>query len=193
MQISENYCSFTEAILILNNREKNMLDEDESEDRYESEESSDETFYDFGYLIDIAIKREKRAPMEILDSAEITIESGIVGDYRGPKNKNRQITLLSEQQWSEACRELGLKVLPWIARRANLFVRGISFGSEHLGQIIEIGEVILEITGETTPCARMDEAQTGLKTTLAQKWRGGVTCKVIRGGKIKVNDLFILK
>jgi hypothetical protein len=53
-------------------------------------------------LKSIAIKTTTRAPMQERDSAEITIDKGITGDFRGSA-KDRQITILSESAWQKAC------------------------------------------------------------------------------------------
>jgi len=42
----------------------------------------------------------------------------------------------------------------------------------------------LQITRETDPCKRMEEAQSGLMKALAPDWRGGACCRVINGGSI---------
>jgi MOSC domain-containing protein YiiM len=49
-----------------------------------------------------------------------------------------------------------------------------------------LGDAVLEVTGETDPCERMEEAQAGLFQALAPEWRGGVTCRVIANGTIHV-------
>jgi MOSC domain-containing protein YiiM len=51
-----------------------------------------------------------------------------------------------------------------------------------------IGDLILEVTGETKPCFRMEEASPGLRNALNSGWRGGVTCRVLQGGQIRVGD-----
>jgi MOSC domain-containing protein YiiM len=48
--------------------------------------------------------------------------------------------------------------------------------------------VRLEVTAQTTPCARMDETWPGLRRALAPDWRGGVTARVITGGAIALGD-----
>ena len=143
-------------------------------------------------LIGIAAKPIKRGPMQILDRATITTESGLVEDCRSAKMRStkRQVTVLSIHQWKDACEELNT-ILPWYTRRANLCVRGMVFGPSDVGQLLSIlsgdDEVLLEVTGETTPCNRMDEAFMGLKQALTPVWRGGVTCRVVQGGYIHLN------
>ena len=138
-----------------------------------------------GKLLAIAIKDAKRAPMVLKDAAYVTLEKGVEGDHRG-KPGDRQVTVISQDSWNEACRELN-KSLPWTGRRANLLVEGVVL-KEKLGYYLTIGELLLEITGETKPCERMDEFYQGLRTVLIPDWRGGVTCKVIKSGKVKIND-----
>lgn len=127
--------------------------------------------------------------MQLFAFRDISIESGLEGDCRGARNRKnggRQVTVLSEEQWQDACRDLGMQ-LPWQTRRANLCVKGLRFGPENVGMRLAIDMyVVLEITGETTPCSRMEEAHRGLEAVLAKNWRGGVTCRVITEGAIMV-------
>jgi len=153
-----------------------------------------------GSVAGIAIKRAKRAPMIVLTEAVVDEEFGIIGDHRGKPGK-RQVTVLFGKKWRMACVEAcGSHVeecalyIDWRARRANLFVEGIEAGEGDVGKLLHIGnEVVLEITKEITPCERMNEAHPGLEEALKPDWRGGVGCKVIRGGEIKLDDEVCLK
>jgi MOSC domain-containing protein YiiM len=138
-----------------------------------------------GRLIGIARREKKRAPMETLDSAEISTETGVAGDFRGKPGK-RQVTLLSAEAWQEACNELGQDVT-WTTRRSNLLIENINL-PKSAGHIIAIGNVRLKITMEIDPCARMDEQVDGLKKALQPDWRGGIGCEVLEGGSISVGD-----
>jgi MOSC domain-containing protein YiiM len=138
-----------------------------------------------GKLIAIAKATELRAPLQEMESSNITIEAGIDGDARGRK-QDRQVTVLFRESWDDACRELGAE-LPWTTRRANLLVAGIA-APQGAGGKMRIGDVTLEITQETDPCFLMEQAHTGLKAALTPKWRGGVCCKVLSGGRIAVGD-----
>ena len=136
-------------------------------------------------LIGIAITPKILAPMEEIKSAEISIESGIKGDARG-KKRNRQISILFEDDWADACSELGV-VLPWLTRRANLFVSDMR-APQKSGQIITISNVQLEVKLETEPCDLMDKQRQGLQNALSRSWRGGVCCNVLKAGTISVGD-----
>ena len=138
-----------------------------------------------GKLIGIAKVAELRAPLQKMESSNITVEAGIDGDARGRK-LNRQVTVLFRESWEDACRELDVE-LPWTTRRANLLVAGVD-APQSVGGKIRIGDVTLEIMQETEPCMLMERAHTGLKAALTPKWRGGVCCKVLSGGRIAVGD-----
>lgn len=134
-------------------------------------------------LLGIAIKRVKRAPMELLPQVQLSAACGLEGDYRGAPGK-RQVTLLSLAAWQRACAELGV-ALPWQTRRANLLVDDLPL-HETTGALITLGAAVLEVTGETDPCERMEAAHPGLFAALAPQWRGGVTCRVVEGGLLAV-------
>ena len=56
-------------------------------------------------LIGIAITRKIMGKMEEIESAHVSISSGIEGDARG-KKRNRQITILFEDDWYDACKDV---------------------------------------------------------------------------------------
>lgn len=134
----------------------------------------------------IAIKNRPRVAMQVIDSAQVTVANGILGDFRGTQ-QNRQITLLSESAWHKACAEVGFE-LPWTTRRANLLVDDVEFDASYVGKTVRIGDVELRVTEETYPCSRMDAQHQGLTAALTTEWRGGICCNVIKAGNIKVGD-----
>lgn len=136
-------------------------------------------------LLDILVRDASRAPMQHRDEVEVSPQAGLEGDYRGTR-ESRQVTVVVQEAWEAALKDLG-KDVPWSARRANLLVDDLNLDNTS-GQTLHIGDVILRITGETTPCPRMEEACAGLQNALAPEWRGGVSCTVVEGGKIKVGD-----
>jgi len=138
-----------------------------------------------GKLLGIAIKKSTRASMILKEAAIVTIERGVDGDHRGTQ-ADRQVTVISREAWEKACQDLK-KNLPWIYRRANLFVEGVAI-IKSTGKFLNIGELVLQITGETKPCQRMDESYPGLQKVLQPEWRGGVTCRVIKSGNINIGD-----
>ncbi len=141
-----------------------------------------------GQLRGIATRPAKRAAMIAQAASVIHANAGVDGDS-GRRPGRSQITVLSEETWRAACGEVGA-ALPWTMRRANLFVAGIPL-QPLKGSRIVIGEVILEVTGETDPCHRMDEAHAGLRKALSPEARGGVRCRILAGGKIAVGDAIV--
>jgi len=137
-------------------------------------------------LLDIAFRPKSRAPMQTKVETMVSKVAGVEGDFRGKPGK-RQVTVMSIAQWQLACDEVGA-ILPWTFRRANLLIDGVSFDASMVGQQIKIGQCILYVTGETDPCPKMDAQHQGLTQALEPAWRGGVCCRVISDGRIKVGD-----
>jgi MOSC domain-containing protein YiiM len=142
-----------------------------------------------GRLLAIAVRSHPRGAMLELPRAEITIHHGVHDDFRG-KPGARQVTVLCKEAWDAACQVVG-RELPWTVRRANLLIDGIVL-AETTGHFLKIGTVVLQITGETDPCARMEEQVPGLRQALAPEWRGGVCCRVVQGGCVERRDLVTL-
>ena len=137
-------------------------------------------------LIDIAFRTTSKASMQTCDQANISLTKGVEQDFRGSA-KNRQVTILSTVDWLQVCKEIDAD-LPWTIRRANLLVDKLTFSQADVGKTLYIGDIELEITRETDPCSRMDDQHQGLKSALMSEWRGGVCCKVIKAGSLKVGD-----
>lgn len=128
--------------------------------------------------------------MKVLKEATVSLAYGVENDFRG-RPGDRQVTVLSRESWDEACAQLCVN-LHWTTRRVNLLIEEVSLVNT-TGHYLQTGDVILEITGETKPCARMDEAMKGLKDALVPYWRGGITCRVIKEGKIYLGKEVIIK
>jgi MOSC domain-containing protein YiiM len=129
--------------------------------------------------------------METLERVDVSVDSGVDGDFRGrvkPGGRGRrQVTLIERADWDAAIREVGAAV-PWSERRANLLVDGIDL-PQLAGARLRIGEsLVLEITGEDDPCVRMDAVVPGLFAALIPDWRGGACARVKVGGTITVGD-----
>ena len=115
-----------------------------------------------------------------LAQPSLTLEAGqgVVGDHT--HGRMRHITLIFEDDWAAACRELGQDVDP-AARRANVLLSG-GGGGRLIGRIVRLGSVRVEVKQETKPCHVMDAAAQGLKAALAPDVRAGVWGRVLAGG-----------
>lgn len=136
-------------------------------------------------LIGIARRPRRFAPMEELETVQVTRQAGIEGDARG-RSPGRQVTVLALEDWRAACAELAAD-LPWTLRRANLLLEGVALPRE-TGARVRVGALELEITGETDPCARMEAQHPGLRAALGPGWRGGRTCRVLNDAAIRTGD-----
>jgi MOSC domain-containing protein YiiM len=146
-----------------------------------------------GKLIGIAWRPARLAPMQTVDTIEISLEAGVAGDHKGAKFKRRAVTILAREDWEAALAQLatdgdeGALGLDWTVRRANLLVEGVRL-PRAIGATLRVGPTLLEVTYPTGPCARMEAARKGLLKALHPEWRGGVTCKVIKGGRVSIGD-----
>ncbi|MCF6298304.1 MAG: MOSC domain-containing protein [Thiomicrorhabdus sp.] len=140
-------------------------------------------------LIGIATHKEPKGAIIQHQSIQVHLKTGLENDYRGQCNPHTQVTLLSAQTWNHVCQTLSV-TLDWTERRANLLVDDIDFseGNALIGQQVQVGQVLLEITAETDPCARMEQLCTGLKEALTPTWNGGIRCKVLKEGIIQIGD-----
>lgn len=138
-----------------------------------------------GRLLGIATRAKSRAPMQLHQQIALGLDSGLEGDSRG-RTRGRNVTVLARESWDAASSELGAS-LPWHTRRANLLLEGVEL-RESAAALLRIGTVVLRVTGECHPCARMDEASAGLRRALTPGWRAGVECSVVTPGTIRVGD-----
>ena len=145
-----------------------------------------------GVIAGLARHAYPKAPMELLDRAEITEPGGITGDHRGKRKPNgagkRQVTLIEQADWRAACAAVGVD-LPWWHRRCNVAVDGFDL-PQTPGTRLRLGrDVVLEVTRFTDPCERMEALAPGLFDALWIDWRGGVCSRVLQGGTVLVGDV----
>jgi len=141
-----------------------------------------------GKVLSIALRTGKRMPMREVESVRAQIDGGLEGDVEAAAR--RGVTFISRDQWRDTMRDLDAE-LPWHTRRANVLVDAPKLGPL-IGRTICIGEVEVEITGETKPCELMDQLHNGLRAALVPDCRGGVHGRIRRGGSIHVGDSMVL-
>ena len=137
-----------------------------------------------GEVVTIWLKRFKGGPMDPVLFAEAVPGRGLADNAN--QGGRRQITLIDEARWKEACDEVGVAVDP-SARRANVMLRGIDLEKSH-GKTLRIGQSRVRIYNETRPCDLMDRMQPGLRKALSPRWRGGAFGEIVEGGVIRVGD-----
>jgi MOSC domain-containing protein YiiM len=123
--------------------------------------------------------------MDPAEELAVVRRTGIQGnaDWGG----RRQITIIERERWDAMMRALGDPDVDPSARRANVLISGCDLGDSR-ASILRLGEVRVEITGETRPCERMDEACSGLRRAMAEPWNGGAHGIILDDGVIRLGD-----
>ena len=134
----------------------------------------------------ISIRPEKWADVQEVDSVEVNTKDGLVGDHYSGKSGKRQVTLIQSEHLEVIGKILGKDKIDPSKTRRNIVVSGINLLAFKEKQF-QIGEVILEMTGNCHPCSRMEE-NLGTGGYNAMRGHGGITTKVIQGGTIRKGD-----
>jgi MOSC domain-containing protein YiiM len=137
-----------------------------------------------GKLLAIWARKKWGGEMTSLNEANLVAGKGLTEDVSF--GGRRQVTIIEKEKWQAVTEKLNTD-LPPESRRANLLVSGINL-EETKGRVLRIGECRIQISGETKPCAAMDERLPGLKNALKPDWNGGAFGKVLDTGKIFVGD-----
>ena len=135
----------------------------------------------------IGIRPQRHQTVESLEQVLAVEGHGLDGDHAAERlGGKRQVTLLQ----SEHLRVIGQLAKrmpePGMLRR-NLLVSGINLRAL-TGQTFRIGEALFEGTGDCPPCRNM-EAALGHGGFNAMVGMGGLTARVLEGGRIRLGDL----
>ena len=76
------------------------------------------------------------------------------------------------------------------AIRENVTVDGADVQAWAVGQRVQVGEALLEITMVCDPCSRMDDLRSGLRAEIDGK--RGMLAAVVEGGEIALGDSIAL-
>ena len=91
----------------------------------------------------------------------------------------REVLLVSKEHLDAVGVEPG-------AIRENVTVDGADVHSWPVGQRVQVGEAVVEITMVCDPCSRMDELRPGLRAEIDGK--RGMLAHVVEGGEIALGD-----
>jgi|SRR5664279_1329400 len=156
-----------------------------------SEEKPYEALFDNfireGEITWIGIRTKAHEPMTILEETYANI-GGLTNDRANKSNPDskRQVTLIQYEHLNAAAAFLGKENIDPALVRRNIVVKGINLNALKSKQF-RLGEAVLEMTGFCHPCNRMEE-NLGNGGYNAMRGHGGITCRVIKEGKIKVGD-----
>jgi MOSC domain-containing protein YiiM len=144
-------------------------------------------FIQTGEVIWIGVRPGPQEPVLVLEET-LAQPGGLQGDRYNTGNieGKRQVTLIQYEHLQAAASFLGRENIDPALVRRNIVVKGINLNS-FPGQQISIGEAILEMTGYCHPCKRMEE-NLGKGGYNAMRGHGGITCRVLKEGKIRLGD-----
>ena len=140
-----------------------------------------------GKLEWIGIRPERRAPLASMAQVEAIAGFGLAGDHCASKsNGKRQVTLIQAEHLEAVAKILGKPEVraDWVRR--NLLVSGINLYAVR-DRKFRIGTVLLEGSGPCEPCSRMEEVL-GIGGYNAMRGHGGIVCRVLEGGMMRVGD-----
>lgn len=132
-----------------------------------------------GEVLYLFLCQVHRFPMKEVEEAEAVCNKGLKGCIHGRPGSSRQVLLMD----SETLAAFGLE--PGVVKE-NITTRGIDFQKLSPGHVLQIGNVVLRISGPCEPCSRMDDIRMGLQQEL-QGQRGWL-CRVLEPGKIRRGD-----
>jgi MOSC domain-containing protein YiiM len=139
-----------------------------------------------GRVESLLVRPTRMEAVRTLEEVTAVTDVGLEGDHYQNHAGSRQVTLIQAEHLEVLASMLGLsKILPEFTRR-NIVVRDINLLSLK-GKRFNIGNALLEYSGECHPCSRM-ENNLGPGAYNAMRGHGGITAKVVTSGIIKVGD-----
>ena len=139
-----------------------------------------------GEVLEIWISPETGGENESCEAVRAVAGEGLEGDrYRRSGKPDQEITLIESEQlrWFE--QEHGLP-FPTSQTRRNILTGDIPL-NDLIGRRILIGESIIEGMRLCEPCKTLQK-RTGLPVLPAMINRGGLNCRIIQGGEIRIGD-----
>jgi len=130
--------------------------------------------------------RPSRKAMPVAVHTVQANEKGLEGDHFNSSYSDKRAVTLIQQEHLNAVKSILQKEVDPLLTRRNIVVSGINLLSLK-NMRFQVGEAILEGTGECHPCSRMEE-NFGPGGYNAMRGHGGLTARVIRPGKIQIGD-----
>lgn len=138
-------------------------------------------------VLAVCTSKHKGTLKKEVNEANFIEDFGIEGDAHAGK-WHRQVSLLAFEKIDEFRKKGGN--VDFGAFGENLVVEGIELNKLPIGQKLEVGEVLLEVTQIGKKCH--DKCAIYYQVGECIMPKNGIFTKVLRGGKIKVGDNCIL-
>ncbi len=136
-------------------------------------------------IISIHVVKKRNAAAEPCNHVTVLSNFGIVGDYRSEKFQIGQITLVEAEIIDSMSRELGYDI-PAGSSRRQIMVKGIKL-NELIGRNLRMGQILIRVEDKCNPCKNM-ETKIGPGAEEAMSDNGGIRCRIIKGGELRVGD-----
>lgn len=143
-------------------------------------------FSAIGRLDWIGLRPARRAALRAVTTAELVIDRGLVGDHRKKTGGKRQVTLIQAEHLPVIASLCGHTTINPALLRRNLVISGINLLALR-DQRFRVGNVVLQGSGHCHPCSRMEEVL-GYGGYNALRGHGGITARIIEGGRIQIGD-----
>jgi len=137
-----------------------------------------------GIVSAISVRPQRLEAPIIINQVRAIEKKGLEGDRS--KGGNRQVTLIQKEHMAVVSSFLGKESIEFTLTRRNILVEGINLLSLK-GKQFQIGEAILQYSGDCHPCSRMEDAL-GEGGYNAMRGHGGITAKIIKSGLISKGD-----
>lgn len=139
-----------------------------------------------GRLCWIGLRECRRGPVRTVVAADCLAGGGLTGDRYAGRGGRRGVTLIQQEHLPAIGAFLGARPPDPALLRRNLVVSGLNLLALR-GELVAVGTALLEVTGPCAPCSRMEEAL-GTGGYQAMRGHGGVTARVVRGGRLRLGD-----
>ncbi len=131
--------------------------------------------------------RPKRRSMPEEVSEVLAGENGLEGDHFASEySDKRQVTLIQKEHLDAVASILQKDKIDPLLTRRNIVVSKINLLALR-NRKFQIGDAILEFTGDCYPCSRMEE-NLGAGGYNAMRGHGGITARIIKPGFIRLSS-----
>jgi MOSC domain-containing protein YiiM len=138
----------------------------------------------------IVVRGSPRERARRVETTEALAGIGLADDRLGQRGEaelsTRQVTLIQAEHLPVIARLARVGSVDPVGLRRNLVISGINLLALKNARL-SVGDALLEIVGPCQPCSRMEEV-IGPGGYAAMRGHGGMTARVLSGGRIREGD-----